>query len=108
MAQSKHFFEQEKQLFDQEIEAHKEKMRIAKQDRKTRRTQAQNTLQATDFTQFCEILAKESLNYQYQLTHLSKYWQARLFLAQEKLDHFTQKIAHLKPMAKFLERYKPV
>lgn len=100
LKEAKDFYEQESNIQKAEIEAHREKMRQAKKNRKQIRTEAQNKLGETDFNLLKEKLAKESLNYQYQLKHLTQYWEARIYLAKEKFEDLNNEIIELKEKRK--------
>jgi tRNA pseudouridine32 synthase / 23S rRNA pseudouridine746 synthase len=79
-----------------QIEAIKEKIKIEKKNRDTRRNEAKTTLSPTNFELFETELNKESADFWYQLKDLKRTWQRRFAETQAQLDAFFQEINALK------------
>jgi tRNA pseudouridine32 synthase / 23S rRNA pseudouridine746 synthase len=79
-----------------QIEAIKEKIKIEKKNRDTRRNEAKMTLSPTDFDILDAKLNKESADFWYQLKDLKRTWQRRFAEIETQLDAFFQEINALK------------
>lgn len=79
-----------------EIEAHREKMREAKADRKIRRMEGDIEMTSRAFQVLEKELSKESLMYKHQLKALTEDWKEKVDLSKSRLSEFTEEIIFLK------------
>ena len=80
----------------QDIEAHREHMRISKQIRKQKRNQSQKENTPEEHALVLETLAKESVHLKYGLKLLTEKWDKVIKTCQENVDAFNQNIQTLK------------
>ena len=80
----------------QEIESHRETMRLAKQVRKQKRNQSKLENNAEEHKKVVEALAKESVHLKYGLKLLTEQWDKVVTQSQETVDTFNAKIDALK------------
>jgi tRNA pseudouridine32 synthase / 23S rRNA pseudouridine746 synthase len=79
-----------------QIEALKEKLKIEKNNRDTRRNEAKMTLSPTNFDIFEAKLNRESADLYYQLKDLKRTWQRSFAETQTQLEVYFQEINALK------------
>ncbi|NRA12546.1 MAG: RNA pseudouridine synthase, partial [Crocinitomicaceae bacterium] len=79
-----------------EIEAHREKMRIAKSERKIRRMEGDIEMTNDAFRILEKELSKESMMYKHQLKVLTEEWTVKINEAQSSLSELMKRINFLK------------
>lgn len=84
------------------IKQHRERMIEGRKIRKARRSAAEIKLNADDFLQLKDQLAKESIKQKNQLRDLNIYWGERVHDAQENLNELTAELSVLKKQRKDL------
>ncbi len=95
-------FYQKKEAIQQELQIEKEKLKLAKKDRKTQRKQAIKTLSETEFYQLKKQLEQESFNQQFFIKEFTEYKHQKLAEIEKELVVFTAKIASFKKQRKEL------
>lgn len=85
-----------------DIQAHRQMMIEGRKTRKSRRVEAEKTLNIEDFLHVKEQLAKESITDKNQLRDLTLYWQARVENAQRDLANIKDELTLLRQKRKDL------
>lgn len=79
-----------------DIQDKKEKLRLAKQERKVKREKAKLELSAEAYVVFEKTLKEESLKSKHFFNNVNRYWEHTLNPIKEKLEHLETKISDLK------------
>ncbi|TVZ56125.1 tRNA pseudouridine32 synthase / 23S rRNA pseudouridine746 synthase [Lutibacter sp. Hel_I_33_5] len=102
-------------FIDNDLKLQREKMKVARKDRKSRRKKAFKILSSDEFTIFNKKLEQESYNNQFLYKELTIYRELQLSKEKKELDIYTSKISSLKKerkqksnllQQKLLEKYK--
>jgi len=83
-------------IASQELEQCKNDMKLAKQVRDARRTEAQNELSPEKYAVLLEELKNESVKWHYDFKHLTKLRKEQLLVSKQKLDVYTNEIVALR------------
>ncbi len=87
-------------FIENDLKQQREKMKMAKKERKIRRTKAEASLPLEEFTSFNKKLEQESFNNQFLYKELLSYRELQLYEDKKELTIFTSKIALLKKQRK--------
>ena len=89
-------YEEGCKIASQELEQCKNDMKLAKQVRDARRTEAQNELSPEKYAVLLEELKNESVKWHYDFKHLTKLRKEQLLVSKQKLDVYTNEIVALR------------
>ena len=81
---------------EKDLQQQRNKMKLAKKDRKIRRTKAKATLNSKEFLNFNKKLEQESFNDQFLYKELLEYRESQLVKEQKEVAFFNDKILALK------------
>lgn len=84
----------------EDIQEKKEALKVAKDDRKRRREEAQLKLSKEAYAEFDNALKKESIEGKHFFNNVNRYWEHTLSALNDKLSVFTNHIATLREQRK--------
>lgn len=93
---ARQLLQEEKKIYLQQFTHQKQLIKEGKNSRKIQRNKAIENLNPEQYAAYLTQLSLESIQEQYALKDLSKYWKHRLSIAQGQLDIFLNEIALLK------------
>ncbi len=91
---------QKMQEMQAELAEMKAAMKVAKAERNTKRSEAQNAITPQEYDELCETLKIESLRQQYAYKQCSKQWRVHIEELQAKIEVQKSHIQHLKAIRK--------
>jgi tRNA pseudouridine32 synthase/23S rRNA pseudouridine746 synthase len=88
-----------------DLENERQKMKLAKKNRKTRKVEASISLPKKAFDEFNQKLTQESYNHQFYYRELHEHWETKIAHKQENLTVFQDELSQLKKERKKKSNY---